>query len=209
MDDGETTAPVAAGPSLRTDPVVPMDASRSARDRRAAVDALFTEHGEAIFGYCVRILRDPVLAEDVMQQVFLEAFRDHDRFRGQSSRRTWLFGIAVHRCLDTLRSRRRAAGRSEPLADRDEDPEMAELEAPGRGPFELLSQVQRLAALQECLAVLSPESRATVLLRFTTDMTYEQMTSHLSASQDALQMRIARAMPALRECLENKGWTGE
>jgi RNA polymerase sigma-70 factor (ECF subfamily) len=155
------------------------------------------------------MVRDPVLAEDVMQQVFLEAHRDFHRFRGLSSRRTWLFGIATHRCLDALKSRRAAQARIEPIEGRDERLDLPEPEAPGRGPFEQLGHAQLLAALDGCLTSLSDDVRATVLMRFHTDMTYEEMEPYLDASADALQMRVSRAMPVLRRCLETKGWTGE
>ena len=63
-------------------------------------------HGDAVLGFCIRVLRDRDLAEEMRQQTFLEAFRDFDRFQERSSRRAWLFGIASHRCLDALRKRR-------------------------------------------------------------------------------------------------------
>lgn len=205
MEDGEATAQVAvsSGSVLDTQPsaakpsTVPQTADA---ERHAAVAALFKQHGEAVYGHCLRIVRERVLAEDLMQQVFLEALRDFDQFRGQSSRRTWLFGIANHRCLDALRSRRRGA--TEPHRD-----ERAVEEPSVTGPFERLDHAQLLAALEECLALLSPEIRATVLTRYRTDLTFQQMATDLDASPDALQMRVARALPVLLKCLERKGWT--
>ena len=176
----------------------------SAAERQAAVVELFEAYGEAVLGYCVRLVGDPVLAEDVMQQVFLEAFRDFEQVRGQSSRRAWLFAVSSHRCLDALRNQRRAA-----LRIVQDEQVVAGLEAPTTGSFERLDRVQLIAALESCLTLLSPETRATVLLRFQTGLTFEQMVSHLGSTADALQMRIARAMPVLRQCLERKGWTGE
>lgn len=173
-------------------------------DRRATVVELFEAYGDAVLGYCIRLLRDPALAEDVMQQVFLEAFRDFDQFRERSSRRTWLFGIASHRCFDALRNQQRGALR---LA-RDED-DVDHHEAPATAALDRLDRARLLAALDHCLTRLSPELRATVLMRFQTDLTFEQMAVHLGATTQALQMRVSRAMPALRACLERKGWNGE
>jgi RNA polymerase sigma-70 factor, ECF subfamily len=71
------------------------------RDPRAMTIALMKAHGDEILGFCLRMVGDRALAEDIRQQVFLEAFRDLDG--GHSSPRAWLFGIARNRCLDVIR----------------------------------------------------------------------------------------------------------
>jgi RNA polymerase sigma factor (sigma-70 family) len=176
-------------------------------DARAEVAELFELHGEAVYGHCARMMRDRSIAEDLMQQVFLEAHRDFHQFRGEAKRRTWLFGIATNRCLDELRRRRRAEARTN--ADRTEEATM-EAAKPEQetslAAFEGMDRSQLIAALEECVAVLPLETRATVLLRFRTDLTYEKMAEHLGAQPDTLQMRVSRAMPLLRKCLERKGW---
>jgi RNA polymerase sigma-70 factor (ECF subfamily) len=157
------------------------------------------------------MLRDPDRAEDVMQQVFLQALRDFEQFRSEAAPRTWLFGIAYHRCLDELRAQKRRASfdRIEPIEASGERMEVADWEAVGRGPFEQLDHAQLLQALEDCLTSLSAQTQATVLLRFWTQLTHEQMTEQLGSTAEALQMRISRAMPVLRRCLESKGWSGE
>jgi RNA polymerase sigma-70 factor (ECF subfamily) len=173
-------------------------------DRRAALQVLMAEHGDAILGLCIRILRDRALAEDILQQVFLEAYRDLDRFQGRSSLRTWLFGIASHRCQDAIKSRRRRELRIE--AD---EAAVVEFVDPTGGPTDQLDRSRLAAALEECLRSLSQEVRMSVLLRFQAGMSYEQMSSSMNAKADTLQARVSRALPILRRCLEGKGWTGE
>jgi RNA polymerase sigma-70 factor (ECF subfamily) len=201
-DTGPTVA-AAATADLAT-PVRSQTPSKSESDRRAALTEMMEAHGEAVFGFCARVLRDRALAEDMTQQVFLEAYRDLDRFQRRSSLRTWLFGIAYHRCLDLLKSQRRRSKRIE-----SNDQLVIDFEDPGDGPIEYVGRAQLLAALEQCLKALSPEVRATVLLRFRTGFTYEELAAQLAATADALQIRVARALPALRRCLVSKGWTGE
>ena len=172
--------------------------SSSASDRRAAIVDLMRAHGDAVLGLCIRVLRDRELAEEVRQQTFLEAFRDFDRFQGRSSRRTWLFGIASHRCLDVIRKRRSGWIESD-------DDALINSHDPGIGPREQLEQAQLTAALEECMKSLSPEVRMTVLMRFQTERTYEELAVQLSTRADALQMRVTRALSRLRRCLESKG----
>jgi len=173
-------------------------------DRRATVAELVRAHGDAVFGFCLRVVRARALAEDVAQQVFLEAYRDLDRFQGRSSARTWLFSIAGHRCLDALKSQQRRSQRIE-----SNEQAVIDFGDPGAGPVEQLDSARLRAALEDCLNVLSPEARATVLLRFQTGFTYQELAAALRATADALQVRVARALPALRRCLERKGWAGE
>ena len=168
-------------------------------DRKTAVSLLMDLHGEAVFGLCLRVLRDRALAEDVLQQVFLEAYRDIDRFQGRSSFRTWLDRIASHRCYDAIRSR----DRREQIMDSDAEIDSADPVAP---IAQRLERSELIAALEECLTGLSDEVRMTVLLRFQSEMTYDEMSAVLGARSDALHARVSRALPALKRCLEAKGW---
>src|SRR5262245_56842664 len=76
-------------------------------DVQTALGLLMKRYGRAIYRYCREGLRDTSLAEDVHQQVFIEAHRDMHRFGRRSTLRTWLFGIAYHRVLDAAKRRRR------------------------------------------------------------------------------------------------------
>ena len=170
-------------------------------DRRAAVAELMREHGEAVLGFCLRVLGDRALAEDVRQQTFLEVYRDFDRFQDRSTPQAWLFTIASHRSVDALR-RRQAR---EKWVDSDD---ASIRQAPDRetGPGEQLEAARLTRALEECLQSLAPEVRVTVLMRFQTGLTYEELARPLATRADALQMRVARALGKLRVCLETKGW---
>jgi RNA polymerase sigma factor (sigma-70 family) len=190
--------PDAATPSV-FDSDVRSAGPSSANDRRSAVVDLLRAYGSAVLGFCVRVLGDRALAEEVRQQTFLEAFRDFDGFQERASRRAWLFGIASHRCLDALRDRRRSR-----WMELDEDA-VINTHDRGGGPSERLEHAQRTAVLEECMKSLSPEVRMTVLMRFQTELTYEELAPHLATRADALQMRVTRALPKLRRCMESKG----
>src|SRR5215510_7727099 len=74
-------------------------------DMTGALRCLMQRHGTSVYRYCREALRDPVLAEDVHQQVFIAAFRDLPKFHRRSTVRTWLFAIARNRVLDAAKSR--------------------------------------------------------------------------------------------------------
>jgi RNA polymerase sigma-70 factor, ECF subfamily len=197
----QSAAPV-AGPGVGAGAQPDASSLLARGDRKGAIALLMDEHSEAVFAFCVRVLRDRVLAEDVLQQVYLEAHRDIGRFEGRSSFRTWLLRIASHRCHDAIRSRNRRAEVAEP----DDEVDLADTTDTGTSPGERLEQSQLLGALEACLMELSDDVRMTVLLRFQSGMTYEEMSPVLGARVDALQARVSRALPVLRRCLERKGW---
>ena len=62
-----------------------------------------TAHGDYLFNLAVGQLRDPLAAEDVVQETFLAALKARDRFSGRSTDRTWLVGILRHKIYDHLR----------------------------------------------------------------------------------------------------------
>jgi RNA polymerase sigma-70 factor (ECF subfamily) len=173
-------------------------------DRRGAIGALMDAHGDAVFSFCTRVLRSRTLAQDVLQRVFLDALRDIDRFHGRSTFFAWLMAIASHRCQDALRSQRRQRQRIE-----SNDEAMIRLADPGTPPSEGLERKRIFAALEDCLRGLSDDVRMTVLLRFQHGQSYEEMSVALGVKPNTLHVRVARALPALKQCLEAKGWLDE
>ena len=75
-----------------------------------AFAVLVERHRREVHGHCTRMLRSPELAEDVVQETFLRAWRARGHFAGRSTFRTWLYQIATNACLDEIgRKQRRAA----------------------------------------------------------------------------------------------------
>jgi len=201
------SAPRASSRGPMHPPASPVDDSEvhdliARGDHRAALVALMRAHKDVVYAHCVRMLRDRVQAQDVSQQVFLEAFRDLARFRGQSSFRTWLLGIAAHRCLDALKANRRRARR---IGAELDIKVVATAKDPSPHSDERLDQARLTRALEDCLQRLPDEVRLAVLMRFHTRMSYEEMGEAFSAKPGTLQARISRALPALRRCLDHHG----
>jgi RNA polymerase sigma-70 factor (TIGR02943 family) len=68
-----------------------------------APDTWVAAHGDYLFNFAVGQVRDASVAEDLLQETFLAAFKGRHRFTGQSSERTWLVGILRHKICDHLR----------------------------------------------------------------------------------------------------------
>ena len=72
-----------------------------------AMSALIQHHQDAIVSYCRCHLLDQELAREVAQEIFLTACAGLASFRGHSSLKTWLYGIALKKCLEVGRTRKR------------------------------------------------------------------------------------------------------
>jgi len=166
-------------------------------DPRAALQRLMQRHGRAVYRYCRTALGDAVLADDVHQQVFIEAFRDLPRFAARSTLRTWLFGIARHRVLDAAKRRRRARAHLEVAAG-------ADLADPRPSARDGLDDAELQTALATGLAALAEPIRAAVLLRYQQGLTYEEMAEICGEKAGTLQARVSRALRKLRDRIEGQ-----
>ena len=92
-----------------------LDAARSGDGR--AFERLYRQTVDAVYGLCLRMTASPALAEDCVQQTYLQAWRNLDRFRGDSALTTWLHRIAVNE----VRGHFRRESRHE-LDSTDEEP---------------------------------------------------------------------------------------
>src|SRR5271167_5075363 len=79
---------------------------RIARGDRLAMQVLFARHHVRIYRFVLRLLRDEMAAEDVIGDVFLDVWRQANRFEGRSAVSTWLIAIARFKALSMLRRRR-------------------------------------------------------------------------------------------------------
>lgn len=168
-------------------------------DPDSALRLLMHAYGAPVFRYCRQMLGDSDSAQEAHQLTFVQAYEGLNRFARRSTLRTWLFGIAHHRCLDLLKSSRRREKRFAPLDGLDDHP------AADATTEDLLASRARVNALEECLRELAPRVRAAVLLRFQQGITYEEMARLEGERPATLQARVARALPVLRRCLERRG----
>jgi len=192
--DARETPP---NPARVTDPDSDVVGLVANGDMTGALRRLMERHGTSVYRYCREALRDATLADDVQQQVFIEAFRDLPRFHQRSSIRTWLFGIARHRVLDAAKSRRRAQAH----IDGDDATGVPD---PRPAPGEWIDGVRLRKALVACLDELRAQVRVALLLRFQQGFTFEDMAVMCDEKPGTLQAQVTRALPVLRACIENR-----
>jgi RNA polymerase sigma-70 factor (ECF subfamily) len=159
----------------------------SVAERPSDLETLFRLHEAAIGRFLVGMVGDVPLAEDLLQETFLEAIRAPTRVALAESQEAWLFGVARHRALSALRGRQRLLAALGRLARR-EVWTASDLPPDVRGVVELLS----------CLA---PDDRALVLLRYVHGFDAPELARLTGRSPAAIRKRLERARASLAERL--------
>jgi RNA polymerase sigma-70 factor (ECF subfamily) len=174
----------------------------AAGDHAQVITILMRTHGEAVFAYCRAMIRDEDILDDLLQTIFVQAHDGLGRFEARSTFKTWLFGIARHRCLDELKGLRRRAKRWLPWSARRTAASEVML---ATAADDEETRLARERALEECLAGLSPELRDLVIQRFRHALSYDEIAGLSARTPGALRVRLYRALSALRGCLVQKG----
>ena len=158
--------------------------------------ALHDEHAAALWRYVVWLTRDAQLAEDVVQETLLRAWR-HPRVLNQSetSARAWLFTVARHLVVDEYRSARR---RREVSSDAVPETMMADH----------TDAVLDAWLVSDALAGLSVDHRAVIVHSYYRGMSIAQIAEELNIAEGTVKSRLHYALRALRLALEESGVTG-
>lgn len=166
--------------------------------RPEAFRGVALESRDALYRVAVRMLGDAHLAEDLVQECFVRAFAQRDRFRGESHPRTWLTGILLNLCRDTLRKRAVRRWLSFSLLTGDE----AQPAAPPRDDG--LEVAERDAALREALGRLPHRQRAALVLVTLEGLEVAEVAEALGTSRDAVWQSLSRGRAALRRSLHGR-----
>jgi RNA polymerase sigma-70 factor (TIGR02943 family) len=180
------------------------------RDAASDPATWLDRHGDALFRYALLRVREPDLAEEMVQECLLAALGARARFSGQSSERTWLVGILKRKIID--HARRVARERPAEAVDPAESIEQAVFDdrgfwkkSPvpwGGDPHKLAEDREFWDVLRRCLANLSPRLAEAFLLRELDRMSSDEVCQVLDVSPTNLWARLHRARLGLRRCLE-------
>ena len=180
------------------------DAAAIARVRAGECDAfqvLVERHSRALFRMAYRMTGNEQDAEDIVQETFLRAYRQLNRYESRAGFGTWLFSIASHYGLDVLRARgRREAARAGGNPDAGDPLDRAP--ARDAGPDRLLLSGEVQKTVDSTLAEMSRQERAAFVLRHFEGMSIEQIGGALGIGGNATKQSIFRAVQKLRKALE-------
>jgi RNA polymerase sigma-70 factor (ECF subfamily) len=159
-------------------------------DPARAVDELYRAHADVMFRVAVAVVRDRSLAEDVVQESILKAWRHLDTFRGEGSQLAWLLSIVHNTAVSLLRRLRDTP--MDPVLLPENPTEHVEADAEDR---------LFLTAFENALFDLDELSRAIVVLRELEDLAYEVIAEALDVPLSTVKTRLFRARHQLADRL--------
>ena len=151
-------------------------------------------HRGALVRFAQRRLHDPMLAEDVVHDVFEAVLAGRAAFAGRSSLRSWLTAILKHKIVDLVRQR---AGYDSLDDGADDDDGAAGIECPQPRPDEVAEQRQLLARALARIDALPAGLRDVMHLRVLQDQPTDAVCAALAISEENLFVRLHRARKQL------------
>ncbi|HMP06832.1 MAG TPA: sigma-70 family RNA polymerase sigma factor [Lacipirellulaceae bacterium] len=172
-------------------------------------------YGDSLLGYARRRVASCELAEDLVQETLLAAYRHRAQFDGKSSVGTWLTAILRRKIADYYRQ----ADRAPTLASQALDTAEAQFTNAGRwtasyagwreNPKELAENAEFWQVFHRCLSALPPPLAQAFQTRELRMMSAEDASQTIGVTPQNLAVRLHRARLLLRECLDKKWFRGE
>lgn len=169
-----------------------------------AFRSLVVRYQRKVYAVALGIVKDADLAWDVSQDVFVRVHRSLEGFKGESSFFTWLFRIATHVSIDSVRKER--------AAQRDEVDELqeADLEDAGEGilatplgndPGETLLRRELAGKMAAALATLPEKHRTILVLREVEGLSYDELAERLGIHKGTVMSRLFHARRKMQAAL--------
>lgn len=163
----------------------------------ASFAILLEKHRTPVIHFIYRMIQNQAVAEELAQEVFLRVYRSRGTYEPTAKFTTWLFRIATHLALNSLRD-----GKNERMQDRlddhNEDMPMRQV-ADGKPSVEQsMLHEARFQEIRRAIAALPEKQRAAVLMHKYEEMEYSQIAKVLNCSESAVKSLLFRAYEALR-----------
>jgi RNA polymerase sigma-70 factor, ECF subfamily len=162
-------------------------------ERRVLFDSLYAEYDRRVLAYCLYVIGDRDLANDVFQEAFIKAYTMLHTLRDPEKGANWLFRIARNECLNAMKARQRSERRSVHI---DDDFEHARLTTPPADSFD------QTGHLEWGLAQLTAEHREALLLAEFEGFSLKEIAEMTGATVSNVKVRIHRAKMKLQKLLQ-------
>lgn len=168
---------------------------QTARGDEEAFTRLYDLSVPRVHGLVLRVVRNPAHAEEVTQEIFLEAWRTSSRFdSSKGSALSWLLTMAHRRAVDRVRSTQAASNRDHAVGAKSLDREYDEVAEEAANSMERQS-------LSRCLTLLTALQREAITLAYYQGYTYREVAELLRAAVPTVKTRMRDGLIKLRDCM--------
>ncbi len=172
-----------------------------AGDYKAFEQIVEKYHGK-VYRHLRKMVKDDLLAEDLLQDTFLRVYQGLNGFAGASAFSTWLFKIATNSALMVLRKREpELVEFDEQVANYDGVNLMAQSSALVNTPFEILLSAEGKKKIEDAIESLPIIYRSVIMLRDVEGFSIEEVSNILDSSVAAVKSRLHRARSMARDQL--------
>src|SRR5580700_10769999 len=164
--------------------------------QRGEADAfreLFEAYKDRVYSIALRYSGNPAAAMDIAQDTFLKLLSRIGDYRAEASFDSWLYRLVVNSCIDDQRRGRRLTPFLDGLLDA--------VRAPAESVLHNLLRAETGRRVQDVVARLAPEQRIVIVLRYTENLSYEEIAQILGCSPGTVASRLNRAHKILERRL--------
>jgi len=162
-----------------------------------AYAALMNRYRDTIYYLHLKMVSNPIDAEDLTIEAFGKAFKNIDSYTPDFAFSTWLFKIATNNCIDFIRKKQMSPSLLDQMMN-DEDDVTATLQSDTPDPEEILINEQKIIRLREVVEQLKPLYRELIELRYYREFSYEEIAAELSIPVGTVKVRLNRAKHLLQ-----------
>jgi len=165
------------------------------RGSQAALRRLYELESRRLYGIALRIVRRPAIAAEVLQEAFIQIWRNARTFSPErGAAEAWLTGIVRFRALDAVRRHGREVLSDDPALGDD----VVEADA-----VERIDAAAEAGALRRCLGLLDENQRRCVILAFVDGLSHSEIAQRLASPLGSVKSWVRRGLLALRSCLQS------
>lgn len=176
-----------------------------------------SQYGDTLYRYALMRLRDPSLAEDIVQETFLAGIKSIDHYAGKSTEKTWLIGILKHKIIDHFRKSKHEQQTDELESVPDISDELFDEHGhwntpvnQWKNPDQTLEQQEFWKVFSDCISNLPAHLADLFVLREISGLKSEDACKVLDISTtNNMWVMLSRARMRLRECLDTNWFNKE
>lgn len=167
---------------------------------KSVFQELYENYHKDVFQFLFYMVKNREQAEDLVQEVYIKVMNSYDRFKGDSSEKTWLFSIARHVAIDHFRKQKRKRNRVLEFFDWSEKGHLIQDDQPE--PEDVALQNEEIQKVYRCLDHCSVDQKSVIILRYIQSMSIQETAEILGMSESKVKTTQHRGMKALQKLMQ-------
>lgn len=157
---------------------------------------IINKYKNPLYAVILRMTRNPQDAQDFVQEAFLKIYRQLGKYKETGTFSSWLYRVAVNHCLDEFRKKRLQTVSGESIEEQLTEKNHPEI---------IFLKKEQQRQLERLLAALPDDERLIILLRYTNELSYEEISEVTGISLSTVRNKLHRAKKKMRAVVKRKG----